>query len=184
MSEEHQKTVLIIENDANVRGTLVAMVRSMGHRTVDVERITRATQVLADQSVDAVLLDLHMPGPHGQDLLRFLKKKQIAIPPTIVVSGYLKHGSIGELLKLGVCGVIAKPFDPQRLRDELGRVLVGQAAGRAQFCPHCGTATRDGDRFCRQCGESLERHLVCPGCQAPHSPGDRFCGECGAKLAQ
>lgn len=184
MTEAAQKTVLIIENDANVRGTLVDMVRAMGHRTVEVERVTRATQVLTSEPIDAVLLDLHMPGPHGQDLLRYLRKKEIPVPPTIVVSGYLKHEGIGELLALGVCGVIAKPFDPKRLRDELGRVLTGEAAGRFLYCPECGTATRHGDRFCRQCGTSLERVLNCPKCATVFAPGDRFCGECGTKLAR
>jgi DNA-binding NtrC family response regulator len=182
VNEVDQKTVLIIENDFNVRSALAEMVRTMGHQTLEIDRATRATRILAEQSVDAMLLDLHMPGPHGQDLLRYLKKKSIAIPPTIVVSGYLKQEGIGELIRLGVCGIIAKPFEAKRLRDELGRVLEGRE-GRLFFCPQCGTSTREADRFCRQCGTSLERQKSCPRCQTLYGPGDRFCGECGAKLA-
>lgn len=184
MSPTLTKTVLIVDNDKLVRDTLVEMVHKMGHKTVAFERATRAAGVLANREVDAILLDLHMPGPHGQDLLRYWKKHNINIPPTIVVSGYLKEEAIGELLKLGVCGVIAKPFDAKRLRDELGRVLEGRDKQDVFFCSDCGKPARDMDRFCRYCGEKVVREKNCSACEAAYSPGDRFCGECGAKIAQ
>jgi len=183
VSEVARKRVLVIENDAAVRQALVQMVQAMGHQTTPLDRATGAARVLLDGPVDAILLDLHMPGPHGQDFLRYLKKKNIAVPPTIVVSGYLQHEAIGELIALGVAGIIAKPFDPKRLQDELGRVLEGRE-GRVFFCPQCGTPARQADRFCRQCGTGLESQRSCPRCANPYSPGDRFCGECGAKLAK
>lgn len=179
--EKSKKRVLIIENDATVRDTLVQMVLTMGHETMAVERVTRGVQVITKGGVDAVLLDLHMPGPHGQDLLRFLKKKGVTVPPTIVVSGYLRHEAIQELLGLGVCGVVAKPFDPSRLRQELDRALQDNTdAGR--FCSQCGAASNSNDQFCRQCGTSLQKTMTCEGCNSAYTEGDRFCGECGAGL--
>src|SRR5436309_4849960 len=47
-------------------------------------------------------------------------------------------------------------------------------------CPSCGTANRDGAKFCHGCGASLG--LACPECGAPYEPGHAFCEECGAKL--
>lgn len=184
MSDSSGKTILIIENDAQVRDTLTDMVQSMGHQTVAVERVTRGVQILSDKVIDAVLLDLHMPGPHGQDMLRFLRKRDIDVPPTIVVSGYLKEGAIGELLRLGVSGIIAKPFNPARLREELSRVLALGEAPTETRCPECSAGTRDTDRFCRHCGVSLEVSLVCTGCGAAYRPEDRFCGDCGANLSE
>lgn len=182
MNKAARKTILVIDNDATVRQALVKMVEMVGHQTIALDRATGAASILLRRAVDAMLLDLHMPGPHGQDLLRYLKKKNISIPPTIVVSGYIQQEAIGELIKLGVVGIIAKPFDPKRLQDELGRVLEGREE-HGFFCPHCGIPTRQADRFCRQCGANLESQSSCPQCQTPHRPGDRFCGECGAKLA-
>lgn len=182
MNRNNKKTVLIIDNDSIVRQTLVEMVAAMGHQTLALDRASGAASILLGRSVNAILLDLHMPGPHGQDLLRFLKKKGISVPPTIVVSGYLQHEAINDLLKLGVAGIIAKPFDPKRLQDELGRVLDGRD-GQVHFCPQCGATMRQADRFCRQCGTTLEAR-ICPRCQTPYNPGDRFCGECGEQLAQ
>lgn len=183
MSNSPRKKVLVIDNDSTVRQALIQMVQALGHQPLALDRAMGAARVLKDGSVDAMLLDLNMPGPHGQDLLRYLRKKNISIPPTIVVSGYLQREAISELIKLGVAGIIAKPFDPRRLQDELGRVLEGRE-GRFFFCPSCGMAAQLADRFCRQCGAGLESQRACPQCQTLHSPVDRFCGECGTQLGK
>ncbi len=47
-------------------------------------------------------------------------------------------------------------------------------------CTKCGTDSREGRRFCGQCGQPLK--LVCPACGAGNEPGERFCGDCGAAL--
>ena len=180
--EEQQKTVLIVDNDEEMRNVMGTVVLKMGHRALAVGRATRAVPII-EKGVDAVLLDLHMPGPHGDHLLSYLKSNKIPIPPTIVVSGYLDREVVGPLAKLGVSGIIAKPFEVRRLMDELGRVLEGREEDRMAFCPACGCTPRVDDRFCRKCGVSLERMYHCPQCETPYAPGNRFCGNCGAQLA-
>ena len=48
-------------------------------------------------------------------------------------------------------------------------------------CPRCQAQSRDGARFCEQCGARLAQ--ACPGCGAEVAAGARFCGACGAALA-
>jgi tetratricopeptide (TPR) repeat protein len=50
-------------------------------------------------------------------------------------------------------------------------------------CAACGTANREGRKFCAGCGRSLLALPRCPGCAAENAPGERFCGECGTPLA-
>ena len=45
-------------------------------------------------------------------------------------------------------------------------------------CGSCGSATRDGQRFCEACGAALEKK--CPGCGATAPAVARFCGTCGS----
>src|SRR6266545_2191003 len=47
-------------------------------------------------------------------------------------------------------------------------------------CPDCGTANREGRKFCSNCGRALA--LLCPACGTANEPGERFCGECGSAL--
>ena len=47
-------------------------------------------------------------------------------------------------------------------------------------CPRCAAPTREGVRFCEDCGSPLS--LACPSCGAEVVAGKRFCGACGAAL--
>ena len=48
-------------------------------------------------------------------------------------------------------------------------------------CPRCQATSREGARFCEQCGARLAR--ACPSCGAEVAAEARFCGGCGAALA-
>ncbi len=183
MNGTREKTVLIVDNDKTVRDTIQRIVERMGYRSLSVERATRAASAIVEEQIDAMLLDLHMPGPHGDHLLAHLKRRNLPIPPTIIVSGYLHEDRIGPLIELGICGIIAKPFEVKRLMDELRRVLEGEEVSRFRYCPQCGTPSQSDDHFCRQCGGALQRELTCSECAEPYDPGDRFCGSCGFDLA-
>src|SRR5512147_1412361 len=52
------------------------------------------------------------------------------------------------------------------------------------YCSSCGTANRDGSRFCNDCGAKLPSgtSVRCPQCGTPNSPADTFCEKCGARL--
>src|SRR5262249_41788190 len=49
-------------------------------------------------------------------------------------------------------------------------------------CPSCGTANREGAKFCDACGTPLP--LSCPSCGTANRPGAKFCNECGASLTR
>ncbi len=48
-------------------------------------------------------------------------------------------------------------------------------------CPRCRAQSREGARFCEQCGARLAQ--ACPSCGGEVAAGARFCGACGAALA-
>ena len=52
------------------------------------------------------------------------------------------------------------------------------------YCPKCGTANRDGSKFCNECGEKLgsQTQVKCPQCGALNSVQSVFCSECGGRL--
>jgi class 3 adenylate cyclase/tetratricopeptide (TPR) repeat protein len=47
-------------------------------------------------------------------------------------------------------------------------------------CAACGSANRQGRKFCSDCGSPLAR--ACAACGAANEPDDSFCGDCGAAL--
>src|SRR5512141_1473950 len=52
------------------------------------------------------------------------------------------------------------------------------------YCPSCGTANRDGSRFCNECGTKLPTMTssLCPTCGTPNPPHSLFCEKCGTRL--
>jgi len=47
-------------------------------------------------------------------------------------------------------------------------------------CPSCGSAVREGAKFCGKCGTALPHG--CPACGHLNSSEDRYCLECGTVL--
>ena len=181
-NEEGTKTVLIVENDQDVREVLQTLVAHMGYHAITADRASQALKVIESTPVDLLLLDIHMPGPHGHHLLTYLKNRKKAVPPTIVVSGYLYKELIPELIHLGVTGIVAKPFSPARLMEEMERAVSGFEQKGRLCCSGCGRPLRAGDLFCRSCGNRVPLDLKCPLCGKELQPGDVFCGSCGRKI--
>ena len=52
------------------------------------------------------------------------------------------------------------------------------------YCPNCGTANRDGSKFCNECGWSLTQvtGARCPKCGASNPMKSIFCNRCGARI--
>jgi hypothetical protein len=52
------------------------------------------------------------------------------------------------------------------------------------YCPKCGTANRDGSRFCNECGQTLggPTRVKCARCGALNPVQSAFCSECGGQL--
>jgi DNA-binding NtrC family response regulator len=73
--------------------------------------------------VDAVVSDVVMPRLNGVELLQVLSSTHPKLP-VLLMSGYAG----GELEGMGIaapCGILAKPFAPERLVVELRRCLRG-----------------------------------------------------------
>src|SRR5512142_2645550 len=52
-------------------------------------------------------------------------------------------------------------------------------------CPSCGSANKDGSKFCNNCGALLQTAdgaLRCPSCGTANAPSNAFCDKCGTRL--
>jgi DNA-binding LytR/AlgR family response regulator len=82
-----------------------------------------ALRVLRDTDVDAVFLDIRMPGLDGMELARVLDR--FARPPEVVfVTAYDDRAA--EAFDLGVADYVRKPVQPERIGESLRRVLANR----------------------------------------------------------
>jgi two-component system OmpR family response regulator len=73
---------------------------------------------------DAVLLDVMMPGMDGPSTLQQLRAHGLhTAVPVIFLTAKAQSSERQRLISLGAAGVIAKPFDPLKLPDELTRLI-------------------------------------------------------------
>src|ERR1044072_2932938 len=79
---------------------------------------------------DLVLLDLHMPGVPGLDVLRTIADVRRG-GRVVLMSGYATIDSAVEAVKLGAEDYFTKPFDLPRLRRLLASVRIEAERGRA-----------------------------------------------------
>lgn len=86
---------------------------------------TEALRILRDTDVDAVFLDIRMPGLDGMELARVLRR--FARPPEVVFVTAYDDRAV-EAFDLGVADYVRKPVQVERLAESLRRVVGARSA--------------------------------------------------------
>lgn len=104
---------------------------------------TEALRLLQDREVDAVFLDIQMPGLSGLDLAQVLARFRVP-PPVVFVTAHEQHAL--EAFDLNAVDYILKPVRGERLAEAVRRVLDTSgrlvAAGDEQIPVERGGVTR------------------------------------------
>ncbi len=107
-------TVLIADDEKNIRASVQRLFDLEGHRVLAAADGEEAILLLRRDDVDLVILDLQMPKRDGFSVLEDMKNAGLDAP-VIVLTG---HGSIEKAVlavKQGAHDFIEKPPDPERL---------------------------------------------------------------------
>lgn len=109
------KTVLICEDDPNLR-TLVRLALGDGYRFFEAPDGPSGLALAERTDPDLIVLDLMLPGRSGLDVLRELRSgDDFAETRVIVISAW--SDSDAAAIEAGADRFLAKPFDPDELRD-------------------------------------------------------------------
>jgi CheY-like chemotaxis protein len=118
-----QQTLLIVDDEQNVRTSLQRMLRRDGYRILLAGSASEALALLARNDIQVVLSDHLMPGMTGTELL--VKVKEL-YPHTIrmMLSGYTAIDSIIEATNTGaVFRFHTKPWDDRSLRESIAEAF-------------------------------------------------------------
>jgi PAS domain S-box-containing protein len=117
------KTVLVVDDDPDIVKLIMLSLEQEGFHTLGATSGEQALQIARTRRVDAITLDLLMPGMHGLEVARRLKEIPVTAEiPVVVISAYT-DGHESELVSLGVSGVINKPIDEDLLLGTIRSVL-------------------------------------------------------------
>jgi two-component system, LuxR family, response regulator FixJ len=109
-----QKPICIVDDDDAVADSLRALLESFGF---SVRSYSSGSEFLADErcrAASCLLIDQHMPGMSGLDVIGHLQREGVRIP-AILISGQLDHSTRELATRLGVCALVDKPFAAGRL---------------------------------------------------------------------
>jgi len=112
--QEENATVLIVDDSMFIRTMISAMVKKLGHNVILAIDGDSCIEVIKKNQIDLVLLDIHMPGKSGLDVLTYIRNNHFTIP-VVIISGSSDIEQAVTSLKIGAYDFLLKPVDHDRL---------------------------------------------------------------------
>jgi DNA-binding NtrC family response regulator len=134
--------ILIVDDDTALREGLAETLTDLGHRPEQAPDGAAALARLARGGIDAVLLDLRMPGMDGIEVLRRLRARGDG-PPVAVLTAVATAANTIEAMRLGAVDHLTKPIGRADLAALLSRMLPAAAAAGTASAPPAATSEDD-----------------------------------------
>lgn len=105
-------SILIVDDEPNIRRMLGSLLRHEGYSTTEAANGAEARARLNDTEVDVTLLDLAIPDVTGFELLETIHQRW-PLTPVIMMSGRASLSDAVQATKLGAFHFIEKPLTPE-----------------------------------------------------------------------
>ena len=131
--------VFIVDDDPSVREALVLLLKIEGYAPQCFGDGASFLDAVQSVSPACVILDLHLPGASGFDILRKLAAERLAAP-ILVISGVADIATAVEAMKHGALDFLEKPFSSEKIVERVRaavkvwrEVRGGEIDGLANF---------------------------------------------------
>lgn len=131
--------VFIVDDDPSVREALVLLLKIEGYAPQCFGDGASFLDAVQSVSPACVILDLHLPGASGFDILRKLAAERLAAP-ILVISGVTDIATAVEAMKHGALDFLEKPFSSEKIIERVRaavkvwrEVRGGEIDGLANF---------------------------------------------------
>jgi DNA-binding response OmpR family regulator len=145
--EEYRPTVLIVEDDEDLRFALAALLVRAGYSVLTAAWGRDALAMLRRpfSAIDVVVLDVYLPDTHGITLCTRLRELYPDLP-VIVVTGEASPLEASRLLELGVRRYFLKPAAPDEVLASVEAVLTEVEGRRTKSGDESEPVTRPRKR--------------------------------------
>ena len=124
-------TVLIIDDDPQIRDALARVVVRLGHAATQAATLADGLRQVADAAVDVVFLDVRMPDGNGLDAISDIRRAPSG-PEVIVVTGWGDPDGAERAMRQGAWDYIEKPPTVKTMTAPLLSAMENRRRGRAQ----------------------------------------------------
>jgi two-component system cell cycle sensor histidine kinase/response regulator CckA len=124
------ESLLIVDDEESLRTLLTSAFSRKGYRTQEACTGVEAIEKISDPSlrIDAVILDLNMPGASGIEVLRIIRVCRPTVK-VMVTSGHITPEARREFEQLSQHTIVRKPYRLDQLGRALRTLLDGTGAG-------------------------------------------------------
>lgn len=116
--------ILCVDDEDDILEIINLCLGDLGNmKVLCLNDIERALYEVSSFAPDLILLDVMMPKISGVDAIRkFRQIKGLEHTPIVLITARVQAKEIGEYLANGATSVIAKPFDPMALTDQVLKI--------------------------------------------------------------
>ena len=118
---EMEPTVLVVDDDFDIRSTLAQILREEGFRVREARNGLEALEKVDEEEPDLVLLDLMMPVLKGWEVLKALRHSRAELPVVV----------LSAIPASGCTDYLQKPVSFERLLELLAVIRARVSARRA-----------------------------------------------------
>ncbi len=126
MSKDILETILLVEDDADVRKLSELTFTEIGKFKVKTAHHGRmALEMLGFWKPDLVIMDVRMPYLDGPSTLLKMKKQiDLQDIPVIFLTGISSACELEQLIEIGALAYLLKPFDPMSICDKIRKIWL------------------------------------------------------------
>ena len=108
--------IYIIDDNLNVRDGFMILLKSAGFESRDYASAEKFLSNYKPEKNDLIILDIHLEGMSGLELLKKLDDKKIHLP-VVIITAYDDHTTRVAAKKYGALAYFRKPVDSEALID-------------------------------------------------------------------
>jgi DNA-binding response OmpR family regulator len=138
------QTILVIDDDENLRDTIAVMLEQEGFRPVLAADGKAGFETAVLSKPDLMLVDLRLPGMNGMEICRQVRASNL-MTPIIVLSAVGDEVDKVLLLEIGADDYVVKPFGTRELLARI-RAVLRRASPEARKVIHFGEVEVDLER--------------------------------------
>jgi FixJ family two-component response regulator len=118
-----EPVVAIVDDDESVRRSLRRLLRSLSYEPVVFASGEEFIAALGQSAPTCALLDLHLPGLNGLDVLRRMRTEGRAVP-AIIITGFDQVGMRKKCLEAGATAYLVKPLERSKLASAIEAAMT------------------------------------------------------------
>src|SRR5579862_869900 len=116
-----RRRILLVEDDADSREALSALLVSWGHDVAVADNAPTALELLVTATPDVILADIGLPGMDGYALAETIRARAGVRPILVALTGYGREEDVARARAVGFDLHVLKPANLDDLRDVIAQ---------------------------------------------------------------